>query len=95
MRHLGFNEEQIIGILREQEGTLVNHKKLRRLYREGRLQVRRRSARKRALGTGAPLAIPQGPNQRWPIGRTTTTPSGRTAPLATRRLPSTPNSAIP
>ncbi len=29
---------------------MVNHKKLRRLYREERLQVRRRGGRKRALG---------------------------------------------
>ena len=42
------------------EGTLVNHKKLRRLYREERLQVRRRGGRKRALGTRAPMAMPQG-----------------------------------
>jgi putative transposase len=34
-------------------GDLVNHKKLRRLYREERLQVRRRGRRKRALGTSA------------------------------------------
>src|SRR5262249_16395388 len=35
-----------------------------RLYREERLQVRRRGGRKRALGTRAPPAIPPGPNQR-------------------------------
>src|SRR5450755_3046902 len=29
--------------------------------------VRRRSGRKRALGTRAPMAIPQGPNQRWSL----------------------------
>jgi len=45
----------------------VNHKKLRRVYREERLQVRRRGGRKRALGTRAPMAIPQGPNQRWSL----------------------------
>ena len=45
----------------------MNHKKLRRLYREERLQVRRRGCRKRALGTRAPMAIPQGPNQRWSL----------------------------
>jgi putative transposase len=39
-------------------------KKFRRLYREERLQVRRCGWRKRALGTRAPLAIPQGANQR-------------------------------
>ena len=45
----------------------MNHKKLRRLYAEERLQVRRRGGRKRALGTRAPMALPQGPNQRWSL----------------------------
>jgi putative transposase len=54
-------------ILLAREGVTMNHKKLRRLYREERLQVRRRGGRKRALGTRAPLAIPQGCNQRWSL----------------------------
>lgn len=54
-------------VLIRREGLHVNHKKLRRLYREERLQVRRRGGRKRALGTRAPMAIPQGPNQRWSL----------------------------
>ena len=54
-------------ILLRREGTQVNHKKLRRLYGEERLQVRRRGGRKRALGTRAPMALPQGPNQRWSL----------------------------
>jgi putative transposase len=54
-------------ILLRREGAQVNHKKLRRLYREERLQVRRRGSRKRALGTRAPMALPQGPNQRWSL----------------------------
>ena len=54
-------------ILLEREGLHMNHKKLRRLYREERLQVRRRGGRKRALGTRAPMTIPQGPNQRWSL----------------------------
>ena len=49
------------------EGVLMNHKKFRRLYREERLQVRRRGGRKRALGTRRPLALPQGINQRWSL----------------------------
>jgi len=49
------------------EGWTMNHKKFRRLYRDERLQVRRRGGRKRALGTRAPMAIPQGPNQRWSL----------------------------
>jgi hypothetical protein len=40
----------------------INHKKLFRLYREERLTVRRRGGRKRAIGTRAPMAVPQGPN---------------------------------
>jgi len=51
-------------LLLGREGLHPNHKKLRRLYREERLQVRRRGGRKRALGTRAPMTIPQGPNQR-------------------------------
>jgi putative transposase len=46
---------------------LLNHKKLRRLYAEERLQVRRRGGRKRVLGATAPLSLPQGPNQRWSL----------------------------
>ena len=51
-------------ILLSREGINMNHKKLRRLYAEERLQVRRRGGRKRALGTRAPMTIPRGPNQR-------------------------------
>ena len=54
-------------LLLEREGIRMNHKKLRRLYTEERLQVRRRGGRKRALGTRAPMALPQGPNQRWSL----------------------------
>ena len=54
-------------LLLEREGIRMNHKKLRRLYAEERLQVRRRGGRKRALGTRAPMALPQGPNQRWSL----------------------------
>jgi putative transposase len=54
-------------ILLRREGTHMNHKKLRRLYREERLQVRKRGGRKRALGTRAPMTVPQGRNQRWSL----------------------------
>lgn len=54
-------------ILLKREGVVLNHKKLFRLYREERLTVRRRGGRKRALGTRAPLTLPQGPNQRWSL----------------------------
>ena len=46
---------------------MLNWKKLYRIYREERLMVRKRGGRKRALGTRAPMAIPQGANQRWSL----------------------------
>lgn len=54
-------------ILLAREGIRMNRKKLYRLYREERLMVRKRGGRKRALGTRAPMALPQGPNQRWSL----------------------------
>lgn len=54
-------------ILFEREGWDMNWKKLYRIYREERLTVRKRGGRKRALGTRAPIAVPQGPNQRWSL----------------------------
>ena len=45
----------------------MNHKKLRRIYREEGLQVRRRGGRKRALGTRRPMVVPQVANQRWSL----------------------------
>src|SRR5215475_7383451 len=61
-----FGYRRLLVLLRR-EGMGMNHKKLRRLYAEERLQVRRRGGRKRALGTRAPMALPQGPNQRWSL----------------------------
>src|SRR5690606_13052112 len=54
-------------LLLKREGVAVNWKKLYRLYREERLTVRKRGGRKRALGTRAPMAIPQDANQRWSL----------------------------
>ena len=54
-------------ILLKREGWEVNWKKLYRIYREEGLTVRKRGGRKRAIGTRAPMAIPQGPNQRWSL----------------------------
>ena len=52
-------------ILLDREGLHVNHKKLRRLYREERLQVRRRGGRKR----------PWGQERRWPCRRSLSGPA--------------------
>ena len=56
-----------LGWLLAREGHTMNSKKLYRLYREEKLMVRRRSGRKRALGTRAPMVLPHGINQRWSL----------------------------
>ena len=54
-------------ILLKREGIEANWKKVYRIYREERLTVRKRGGRKRALGTRAPMAVPQAANQRWSL----------------------------
>lgn len=54
-------------ILLRREGFAVNHKRLFRIYREERLMVRKRGGRKRAIGTRAPLDVPQVRNARWSL----------------------------
>jgi len=56
-----------IHIMLERQGIYVNQKKLRRLYREEGLQVRKRGGRKRALGTRRPMIVPETINQRWSL----------------------------
>ncbi len=56
-----------IHVMVEREGFSVNHKKLRRIYREEGLQVRKRGGRKRALGTRRPMIVPEAVNQRWSL----------------------------
>jgi putative transposase len=56
-----------LGWMLEREGHIMNHKKLYRLYREEQLMVRRRRGRKRALGTRAPMRLPEAVNQRWSL----------------------------
>ena len=51
----------------KRQGIKLNRKKLYRLYKEEKLSVRKRGGRKRALGTRAPMAIPQGRNLRWSL----------------------------
>ena len=56
-----------LGLLLARQGVRVNRKKLYRLYKEERLSVRKRGGRKRALGTRAPMTIPQDQNLRWSL----------------------------
>ncbi len=53
-----------IHVMLARQGIVMNQKKLRRLYREERLQVRRRGGRKRALGTRRPMLVPDRVNAR-------------------------------
>ena len=56
-----------LGWLLVREGYRMNHKKLYRLYHEEKLMVRRRGGRKRAVGTRAPMLLPERINQRWSL----------------------------
>lgn len=56
-----------IHVMLAREGVVLNLKKLRRLYAEERLQVKRRGGRKRALGTRCPIALPTAANTRWSL----------------------------
>lgn len=53
-----------IHVMLQRQGIEMNIKKLRRLYAEEKLQVRKRGGRKRALGTRRPIIVPDQPNQR-------------------------------
>ena len=56
-----------LAVMLKRDGLRMNLKKVYRLYKEERLTVRKRGGRKRALGTRAPMTIPQGVNQRWSL----------------------------
>ena len=56
-----------LALMLRREGKIMNLKKIYRLYREERLTVRKRGGRKRALGTRAPMTLPQRINQRWSL----------------------------
>lgn len=56
-----------VHLMLERQGWVVNQKKVRRLYREEKLRVKRRGGRKRALGTRRPMLVPNRPNERWSL----------------------------
>ncbi|MBW3097155.1 DDE-type integrase/transposase/recombinase [Pseudohoeflea sp. DP4N28-3] len=56
-----------IHVMLGRQGIVMNLKKLKRLYREEKLTVRKRGGCKRALGTRRPLALPSRPNERWSL----------------------------
>ena len=58
-----FGYRRLLTLLRR-EGIVANHKRAYRIYTEERLTVRKLGGRKRALGSRAPMTVPQAPNQR-------------------------------
>lgn len=56
-----------VHVMLQRQGWHVNHKKIRRLYREEKLTVCKRGGRKRALGTRRPMLVPKKPNERWSL----------------------------
>ena len=56
-----------IHVMLQRQGIVMNLKKLRRLYREEKLQVRPRGGRKHALGTRGPMVLPSTINERWSL----------------------------
>lgn len=56
-----------IHVMLGRQGIHMNQKKLRRLYREEKLAVRKRGGRKRALGTRRPMVVPSRANERWSL----------------------------
>jgi transposase InsO family protein len=63
-RHRRYGAGMIYLKLR-QEGRVVNHKRVDRLYAEARLQVKRRRRKKVPVADRQPLARPQAPNEVW------------------------------
>ena len=56
-----------LAIFLRREGFVCNLKKIRRIYREEKLMVKRRKGRKRAIGTRQPLPKPDSINQVWSL----------------------------
>jgi len=61
-----FGYRRLLIFLRR-EGFIVNHKRLFRIYREQGLTVRKRGARKRAVGSRTPIPGAALPNDRWSL----------------------------
>jgi transposase InsO family protein len=54
-------------VLLRQRGERSGKNRIYRLYREEGLTVRKRSARRRAVGTRAPIVVEAKPNARWSL----------------------------
>jgi putative transposase len=64
-------------VLLRQEGEPSGINRIYRLYREEGLTVRKRRARRRAVGLRAPILVESKPNAGWSGARMNTTPGAR------------------
>jgi len=62
-----FGYRRLTLLLRLQDGLLVNHKRVYRLYKALVLTVKRRKGRKKALGSRQLAYVPTRPNERWSL----------------------------
>jgi putative transposase len=56
-----------INVMLQREGIVLNHKKLRRIYRAEQLQVRARKKRRVRFVRGVKVAYATRPNERWSV----------------------------
>lgn len=56
-----------LAVMLRREGAGCNIKRVRRVYKETGLAVKRRKGRKKALGTRTPLPVPDSQNQVWSL----------------------------
>lgn len=63
-RRFGFRR---LAVLLRRDGWMVNIKRVRRVYRDANLQVRKRLKRRVALGRGNPAPIVVAMNERWSL----------------------------
>ena len=75
-----------IHVMLDRQGIVMNLKKLRRLYREEKLTVRKRDGRKQILGTRRPLALHLEPYERWAYSSLVMPPPRRPVPCCVTDL---------
>ncbi len=65
-KHRRFGYRRLHVVLRR-DGHVLNRERTLRLYREEGLTVRKRKARRKAVGTRAPILVEARPNARWSL----------------------------
>jgi len=92
LRRFGYRR---LAVLLRREGVIVNLKRIRRVYGEANLQVRRRIRRRLALGRGTPVPIVGSMNERWSLDFVHDTRSPSDASEMTSRTRRSRSKSIP